>query len=91
MPREPLINYSMSLRDLKRASARRNPQLMALVLSKGWNDAEVRFRSRPQGPSEQPYLCIGILCKGANITAGSRLDLRVICRAEILNNESEGP
>jgi len=76
----------MSLRDLKRASARRNPQLMARVLSKGWNDAEVRFRPRPQGPSEQPHLCVGSLCKVANITAGSRLDLLPLCRPEILNN-----
>ncbi len=32
--KEALINYSMSLRDLKRASSRRNPQLMAVVLIK---------------------------------------------------------
>ena len=42
-------------------------QAMALVLSKGWNDAEVRFRPRPQGPSEQPYLRVGSLCKVVNI------------------------
>ena len=60
-PKGPLINYSMSLRDLKRASARRNPQLMALVLNKGCNDAEVCFRPRPQGPSEEPHLRVGSL------------------------------
>ncbi|MCZ6501097.1 MAG: hypothetical protein O6945_01125, partial [Gammaproteobacteria bacterium] len=53
--------YSISLRDLKRAVAsdaapRRNPQLMALVLNKGCNAADVRFGSRPKGPSEQPYI-----------------------------------
>ncbi len=62
--REPLIKSecrtnSMSLRDLKRAAARRDSQLMAKVLSKGCNNAEVRFRPRPKGPSEQPYLCVG--------------------------------
>jgi hypothetical protein len=62
LSREPLIKYSMSLLDLKRAYARRNPQLMALVLSKGCNTAEVRFRSSPQGPSEQPYVGVGSLC-----------------------------
>ncbi len=54
-----MIKYSMSLRDLKRAAARRNLQLMAVVLSKGCNTAEVRFRSRPKGPSAQSYLCVG--------------------------------
>ena len=78
MPREPLINYSISLRGLKRASARRNPQLMAKVLNKGCNAAEARFRPRPQGPSEQSHLCVAPLCKVANITAGSRLDLRLL-------------
>ncbi len=57
--REPVIKYSMSLRDLKRDAARRDPQLIAVVLSKGCNNAEVRFRPRPKGPSEQPYLCVG--------------------------------
>ena len=58
---------------------------------KGCNNAEVRFRPRPQGPSEQPHLRVGSPCKVVNITAGSRLDLRPLCRPEILNTQSEAP
>ena len=58
--REPLIKYSMSLRDLKRATARHEPPLMAIVLNKACNAAGVRFRSRPKGPSEQPHLGVGL-------------------------------
>ncbi len=89
--REPLTKYSISLHDLKHASARRNSKLMALVLNEGCNNAEVCFRPRPQGPSEQPHLRVGSPCKVVNITAGSRLDLRPLCRPEILNTQSEAP
>ena len=91
VPRGPPIEYSISLHDLKHASARRNSKLMALVLNEGCNNAEVCFRPRPQGPSEQPHLRVGSPCKVVNITAGSRLDLRPLCRPEILNTQSEAP
>ena len=47
--KEPLIKYMVLLRDLKRAVARREMQLMALVLNKFCNAANVRFRPRPVG------------------------------------------
>ena len=65
--REPLTKSecrtnSMSLRDLKRAAARRDSQLMALVLNKGCNNAEVRFRPRLKARDIE-YLVRGSLIK----------------------------
>jgi hypothetical protein len=40
-----------SLRDLKRAAARRGSKSMAIVLNKISNDADACFRSRPSGLS----------------------------------------
>jgi len=59
---KPLINSSMSLRDLRRAAARRISQLMAKVLNQGCNTADGRLRPRPKGLSEQPQLGVGSLC-----------------------------
>ncbi len=67
------MKYSMSLLGLKRASARRNPQLMALVLSKDCNTAEVRFRPSPKGPSERLHLCVGSLCNVPTLLQESAL------------------
>jgi hypothetical protein len=47
--REPLINYAMSLRVLKRAATRRASQRMARFLCKKCNAVDVRFRTRPVG------------------------------------------
>ncbi len=46
---------------MKRGTARRKSPLMAIVLNKACNAAGARFRSRPQGPSEQPHLSVGFL------------------------------
>ncbi len=60
MLREALIKSecrtnSMSLRDLKRAAARRDPQLMAVVLSKGCNNSDARFRPRLRDAVGSPH------------------------------------
>jgi hypothetical protein len=86
-----VLDESKSLRDLQRASVRRDLQLMALVLHKDCNNAEARFRPRPQGPTEQPYLRVGSLCKVTNITAGSHLDIRPLCKPEILIHQAQVP
>ena len=49
MSRAPLIKSIIFLRDLKSAVARRKVKLMALVLNKLCNAANVPFRSRPKG------------------------------------------
>ena len=49
--KEPLINLNMSQRDLKRAVARQRLPLMARVLNKNVNAANVRLRPRPSGLS----------------------------------------
>ena len=49
MSRAPLIKSIIFLRDLKSAVARRKVKLMALVLNKLCNAANMPFRSRPKG------------------------------------------
>ncbi len=44
--KEPLINLKITQRDLKRAAARQRLKLMAVVLNKNGNAANVRLRSR---------------------------------------------
>ena len=55
---EALTHSNMTLLDLKRIAARRVPQVMAVALGKGWNNADVRFRTSPSGPTEQPALVV---------------------------------
>jgi hypothetical protein len=56
--KEPLINLKITQRDLKRAVARRRLQLMALVLNKNGNAANVRLRPRLSGPASFFLLCV---------------------------------
>ncbi len=49
LTREPLINYSMPLRDLKRAATKRASQRMAVPFARKHNAVDVRFRPRPAG------------------------------------------
>jgi len=58
MSREPLNKSTASLRDLKRAGARRSAQAMAVALGKHCNAAPVRFRSRPSGLTGWSTLCV---------------------------------
>ncbi len=60
--RAPLKNGVSSQRGIKHSTARRDLQLMALVLSKKHNDADECFRPRPKGlPGEPAPLFRGAL------------------------------
>ena len=56
--RAPLIKSIIFLRDLKGIVARRKVKLMALVLNKLSNAANVHFRSRPKGLTGLPVLSV---------------------------------
>ena len=56
--RAPLIKSIIFLRDLKGIVARRKVKLMALVLNKLCNAANVPFRSRPKGLTGLPVLSV---------------------------------
>lgn len=56
--KEPLNKFMDAQHGLKRTAARRVPQAMAVVLVKGRNNADVRFRPCPQGPTENSVLCV---------------------------------
>ena len=54
--KEPLNEYTMPLRDLKRTSVRRRPKVKAGCLGEACNAGDVCFRSRPTGLSGDPRL-----------------------------------
>ena len=91
MIKEPLTNYIISLRDLKRADTRCASQQMALVLCKKRNAVGVRFRSRPAGLTGGFTLCVTSFHQAINILLNLSLDCESACKPEVIYNWSEAP
>ena len=85
-PWEALTNSNAALLDLKRAAARRIPQVMAVALGKGWNNADVRFRPSPTGPAEQPALFVIPSHQAVSMLSKEGLDCELLCRPESYSN-----
>ena len=77
MPREPLNKYTMPLRDLKRAYARRGPKAKAGCLGEVCNAVDVRFRARPTGLSGEPKLGVIIFRRATSMPSKRCLDLEL--------------
>ena len=72
--KEPLNKYTMSLRDLKRAYARRRPKAKAGCLGEGCAAADVGFRPRPTGLSGEPMLGVIIFWRATSMPSKRCLD-----------------
>ena len=86
MLKEPLINYILSLRDLKRTDTRRALQQMALVLCKKCNAVDVRFRPRPAGLAGGLALRVTSFHHAISMFSSLSLDCIPACKPEILYN-----
>ena len=84
--KEPLINYILSLRDLKRTDTRRALQQMALVLCKKCNAVDVRFRPRPAGLAGGLALSVTSFHHAISMLSSLSLDCKPACKPEILYN-----